>query len=284
MKKINDKEVLKTVESFGHEWNYFSEKLGPLKSHFLDDIPPVKEGFFKDKIVLDAGCGMGRLARLSSQYGATEVFACDLSSSVNAAYSYTKDLTNVHVIQADLYNLPFDKPFDLAYSLGVLHHIPDGEKGFSSVASHVKERGTLAVWVYAKEGNAILRMFIDPIRFLTTKLGHSLKHFLSVAGEVILRTGYNLIYSPINSIQSLKSFRQYLFYNEYFKGYFFGPSHSIEDRRSVLFDFLSTEIVHYISEDELKKWYKKNNFKITQITFLRGQSWAGVGKKQSLPV
>jgi len=51
-----------------------------------------------------------------------------------------------------------------------------------------------------------------------------------------------------------------------------------EYRRSVLFDFLSTEIGHYISHRELEEWFCKNNIDITQITFLRGQSWTGVVK------
>jgi 2-polyprenyl-3-methyl-5-hydroxy-6-metoxy-1,4-benzoquinol methylase len=278
---VSDKRVSKTIESFGHEWNYFCDKLGPLKEKFLEDIPPINEEHFKGKIVLDAGCGMGRLARLASKYGAAEVFACDLSNSVHAAYSYTEDLANVHVIQADLHYLPFAKPFNIVYSLGVLHHIPDGYKGFSSIVSHLKEHGSIAIWVYAKENNTLLRALINPIRLLTRWLGNPYKHLLSVFGEYILRIMFKAVYLPINSHTGLSVLRKYLYYNDYFKGYFFGHSHSVEDRRSVLFDFLSTEIVHYISHRELKEWFCKNNIDITQITFLRGQSWAGVGKNRA---
>ncbi|MDD5431437.1 MAG: class I SAM-dependent methyltransferase [Candidatus Omnitrophica bacterium] len=280
IKEIINKKTEKTAKSFGHEWNYYSEKLGPLKDKFLIDIPPIQEDFFKGKVVLDVGCGMGRLTKLSAQYGAAEVFACDISESVEAAYRYVGNLPNVHVIRADLNKLPFSENFDFIYSLGVIHHTSDRFRSFSSISSHLKPGGTIAIWVYAKEGNMVLRYLIAPIQFITRKLSFPIKHSLAVLGELILSLFYKVIYVPINTVPWFRFLKKFLFYNDYFSKYFFGPYHSAEDRRSVLFDFMSTEIIYYISGDEIKRWFSDNGLKISHLTFLRNQSWGAVGERK----
>src|SRR5262249_51800452 len=43
-----------------------------------------------------------------------------------------------------------DESFDLAYSIGVLHHTPDPRRAFSEIARKVKRGGRLAVWLYRR--------------------------------------------------------------------------------------------------------------------------------------
>ena len=65
--------------------------------------------------------------------------------------------------------MPFrDGTFDLAYSVGVLHHTPDPERAFGRVAAVVRKGGALAVYVYARYGPS--HRFSDAIRRLTTRL------------------------------------------------------------------------------------------------------------------
>jgi SAM-dependent methyltransferase len=116
------KEQMETADAFGYEWTNYSTLTEADRREFLGWISPLRPADFRDKVVLDGGCGKGRHIYLAAQFGAREVVGIDLSSAVEAAYRNTKGLPNVHVIQADIHNLPFAAPFDLAYSIGVLHH------------------------------------------------------------------------------------------------------------------------------------------------------------------
>lgn len=124
---LEEKLKKKTSDSFGFEWNVFNE-IKPEIS-FLEYISPIDKSYFKDKLVLDAGCGSGGYAYYAANYGA-EVVAFDLSDAVKATYKNTKN-EHVQVLQADIYHLPLkNELFDYIYCIGVLHHLPKPEKGF----------------------------------------------------------------------------------------------------------------------------------------------------------
>ncbi|MGE3510530.1 MAG: methyltransferase domain-containing protein, partial [Vicinamibacterales bacterium] len=69
--------------------------------------------------------------------------------AVEAAQKNVGHRPGVDVIQADVFHLPFrDEVFDVIVSLGVLHHTRDTREAFLSLPRHVKEGGTIAVWLY----------------------------------------------------------------------------------------------------------------------------------------
>jgi SAM-dependent methyltransferase/uncharacterized protein YbaR (Trm112 family) len=104
----------------------------------------------KGKAVLDAGCGAGRYMDLAARAGA-EVIGVDLSLAVEVARENLGHLPNSHFIQADLLHLPFPSGiFDFVYSIGVLHHTPETQRGFSALVPTLKPRGELAIWVYPR--------------------------------------------------------------------------------------------------------------------------------------
>src|SRR6266550_5158860 len=116
-----DAEKAATAASFGWQWQHFTHEDIRYAEQFLGWIAPVNAEFFKDKLVLEAGCGKGRHTQLASRWGAKEVIAVDLSSAVETAFAATRDLDNVHIIQADIFRLPLRPVFDYAFSVGVLH-------------------------------------------------------------------------------------------------------------------------------------------------------------------
>ena len=113
----------KTATAFGWQWQEFTELYDEYEAQFLDWIHPIQPEFFRDKVVLDAGCGNGRHAYYSARYGARELVAMDLSAAVETAYANMGRLPNAHVIQADIYHPPFKRtdgnggPFDFIYSI-----------------------------------------------------------------------------------------------------------------------------------------------------------------------
>jgi SAM-dependent methyltransferase len=121
------------------------------------------------RLVLDAGCGMGRYLRVVAEAGAVAV-GMDLSRAVEAAKDLTGEWPGVSVVQGDLLRLPFaEGSFDHIYSLGVLDHTPDPRRAFLGLAKLLKPGGRIAVWVYPRERPALERI-IDIHRGISTKL------------------------------------------------------------------------------------------------------------------
>lgn len=145
----------KYVDTFSFEWNKFHD----VQMDILNNTDESEKTFLwktgwtpgdiKGKLVLDVGIGAGRFADIVSKWGG-EVIGIDLSFAVDAAYKNIGQRENVHIIQADIFHLPFKKEtFDQMYSIGVLHHTPDTQKAFRAVVPYLKKGGGFAVFIYA---------------------------------------------------------------------------------------------------------------------------------------
>lgn len=143
------------AESFGLQWNTFSrEQLDNQRLRDSERRLREETGFFPEqiagKVVLDAGCGMGRFLDVVSRDGAALAVGVDLSSAVDAADANLSDRDNVLIIKGDIFRLPFRRgSFDAVFSIGVLHHTPSTEKAFRALVPLVKPGGEIAISVYA---------------------------------------------------------------------------------------------------------------------------------------
>lgn len=142
------------ADNFGMQWNHFRKT--QLDSH--SGHPISSERFWKatgwrpqaleGKWVLDAGCGAGRFAEVALGAGAN-VVALDYSSAVDACHANLKHHPNLHVVQGDIYALPFaPETFDFVYSLGVLQHTPDVAAAFAALPPMVRPGGALCTDYY----------------------------------------------------------------------------------------------------------------------------------------
>ena len=140
--------------SFGFQWQRF--RTTQLDSH--TGVPISRTRFLKQSnwrpddlkgaLVLDAGCGAGRFAEVALDAGAT-VVALDYSSAVDACWSTFAFHPRLHLVQGDIYHLPFAPgTFDFVYSFGVLQHTPDVNRAFKSLVPQLKPGGRIAVDVY----------------------------------------------------------------------------------------------------------------------------------------
>lgn len=148
--------------SFSYEWDRFSEtqldtKLGKdlSESQFQGRIDfPLAQ--IEGKLVLDAGCGMGRYADIARKYGGV-VVGMDLSYAVESAFRNIGFLDNIHIIQGDILKPPFkDESFDFIYSFGVLHHTPDASAAFKTLSRYLKKNGKFSLFVYDSYEKAIV--------------------------------------------------------------------------------------------------------------------------------
>jgi SAM-dependent methyltransferase len=136
--------------SFGRQWNRYDVARPEEDEATFRVKTGVDPRDLAGRLVLDAGCGGGRYARLLGRHGA-RVVGVDLSAAVEKAAALCAELPDVAIVQADLLDLPVaEGAFDLVYSIGVLHHTPDPRRAFARIARRVKPGGRLAVWLYRR--------------------------------------------------------------------------------------------------------------------------------------
>ena len=155
--------------SFGRQWNRYDVARPDEDEATFQVKTGVSPADLAGKLVLDAGCGGGRYARLVGSTGAM-LIGVDLSAAVVKAAQLCRSLSNVAIIQADLLDLPLaDAAFDFVYSIGVLHHTPNPRRAFAEIARKVKPGGRLAVWLYRR--NAFVQEWLNSgLRTVTTRL------------------------------------------------------------------------------------------------------------------
>ena len=143
------------VNSFSYQWQrHRRTQLDGADRRESDMTFRLSTGFAAEelagRLVLDAGCGMGRFADVVSR-GGGEVVGVDLSYAIDAAQENIGLRPNVHLVQADVFHLPFRKDvFDCIFSIGVLHHTPDCRGAVLGLIPYLRPGGELAVWVYPK--------------------------------------------------------------------------------------------------------------------------------------
>jgi SAM-dependent methyltransferase/uncharacterized protein YbaR (Trm112 family) len=141
-----------TAREFYRDWY--------LQRYGFGDMAGLQSFLATKKMILEAGAGVGRDALLYGENGPGQVFAVDISVGIDATYSNTRHLPNVHAIQADLRCLPFaEGTFDYVVSDQVLHHTPNTAASFAYLSRYASPGGHIAAYVYKKKGP--IREFSD---------------------------------------------------------------------------------------------------------------------------
>lgn len=262
-----------TAAGFGWQWQHFTQEDTRYAEQFLGWIAPVTPEFFHDKIVLEGGCGKGRHTQLAARWGAREVIGIDLSAAVETAFAASRTLTNAHIIQADIYHLPLARKFDYAFSVGVLHHLPDPRGGFLSLASKVRPGGNLSAWIYGAENNEWITRWVNPVREkLTSRIDQRALLQLSKIPAGCLYLATKLIYGPLN--RSGSSLTKHLFYNDYLSAI---APFGWREQHTIVFDHLVAPTAFYLSREEFEKWWREIEASDVVIGWHNKNSWRGMG-------
>lgn len=270
-----DDTASRTAAAFGWEWKAFSAIDAHHEEQFLDWIAPVRREDFRGQVVAEGGCGKGRHTRLVAAWGARAIIGVDLSDAVDVAWMNTRSLPNAHVVQADLRALPIrPRSCDRAFSIGVLHHMPDPREGFRSLARTVRPGGVLSVWVYGAENNAWVTMIVSPLRSsFTSRLPGRVLWVLSGVLSVPLHLALKVLYQPARrpGLSQLRRILPYEAYLSYISPFPFREVHHI------VHDHLAAPVAHYLRRDQVEGWYRESGATGAVVSWHNRNSWRGYG-------
>jgi SAM-dependent methyltransferase/uncharacterized protein YbaR (Trm112 family) len=250
-----------TQESFGYEWEHFDRMLpeyDDVARSYFSLVPPEA---FAGAMVLDAGCGMGRWARYVGAQDVARLYALDFSRAIDRAAETLAGQEETHCVQADLRHLPFrPETFDIIYSLGVLHHLPDPDEGLRSLIGRLKPDGSLLIYLYYALDNRprlhrLLLHGISAIRLVTSRLPKPLMHWMARLIGIF-------VYWPLARLSSLLErfgagslARQVplSFYRE----------HSLRLMIADAFDRFATPIEKRYSRRQIRDWLARYGFEVS---------------------
>lgn len=264
-----------TAARFAEEWTRWTELHPFYEKQFLAWVAPVSREDFAGRVVFEGGCGKGRHTDLVARFGAKAVVSVDLGESAFVAFENTRQHTNAHVVLGDLTRPPVRPLFDLAFSVGVLHHLPDPEAGARSIASVVRDGGRMVVWVYGQENNEWITRFVDPVRkAITSRIPYRALRTLSALPAAGIWAAIKLFYQPGPDGKGPKG----LPYAEYFSSLHAFPYRELE---LIVFDQLVTPVAFYLSREEVEAWFQGPGFEDVALRWHNQMSWTATATVRS---
>jgi SAM-dependent methyltransferase/uncharacterized protein YbaR (Trm112 family) len=238
---------------------------------FLSAIPVGPEAF-AGKLAVDLGCGAGRQLYCAREFGA-EVVGVDLSEGVAVARRATAHADRCHVVQGDIHHLPL-RPgaFDLAYSIGVLHHLPDPREGFRRIVPLLAPGGRVFVWVYGLEGMRLSYRLshLTWLRGVSPRLPHWAQHALSASVAGLLELA---LWTPCRVLAAMPGGREVVA-----RVPLGDASHrSFRAKTRSVFDRLNPPVTHYHRADELAAWLAEAALQEPRVLRRDGRGFVATG-------
>ena len=249
----------RTQRQFGFQWTVFHQMSCDFWENFFTSVGPVAPDFFRGKTGLDAGCGFGRHLIQAVRCGA-RMIGMDYSRAIESSHRNTRDTPGIALVQADIERMPFQPAcFDFAYSIGVLHHLPEPFRGFDALVRQVKPGGAVIVWCYSDRRRWTIRT-LSALRFFTTRLPLHPLRWLSVGlalGEwMLLLLPFRLLLAGRLKTLLARKWPRLAVYAPY----------PLQVACADWFDRLAAPVRHYLSLDELNAWCARTGLRRARIT------------------
>lgn len=269
------------TEGFGHEWSTFRQSEAELSSADRDaifqsyfhifpwgELPP-------DPVGADVGCGSGRWSvMVAPKVGHLHL----LDPSAEALMVARKNLAgaaNVSFHLASVGDIPLEDNFlDFAFSLGVLHHVPDTAAAIRSISTKLRVGAPFLVYLYYALDNrpwwyrAIWR-FSDIFRLIISASSPTVRLIVSQMIAVV-------VYWPLARFAALverAGFSPALIPLEYYR------NRKLYVMRTDAYDRFCTRLEHRFTRCQIKQMLTNAGF--DEIRFSDTVPyWCAVGKKR----
>jgi 2-polyprenyl-3-methyl-5-hydroxy-6-metoxy-1,4-benzoquinol methylase len=268
------------ADNFGLQWTTFPQTQldsysgQPISSERFWKATGWTPGDLAGKWLLDCGCGAGRFAEIALEAGA-RVVALDYSQAVDACYRNLSQHVNLHVVQGDIYALPFAlNSFSYVYSLGVLQHTPDVGKAIAALPPMLASGGKLCVDCYERSWKSLLlpKYWLRPVtkRIPKEKLFTILQKWVPRLWPASVRAAsIPLAGRILRQMIPIANYKEILPLSE---------TQLLEWALLDTFDWLSPEYDHPQTAATLRRWLDQAG--LEEIVVLRSGHLVGRGRRQ----
>lgn len=264
-----------TASAFAKSWNNLPGGSVYSRDQVIDWMSPLTPEHFYHQRVLELGCGNGSLMAHVIDWNPAHLTGVDLGESVQSAQTNLQATgkNNWTVDRADLCSYAGGGA-DVVYCIGVLHHLQNPEAGFTSVVNNTKPGGRFHCWVYAYEGNALVRWLVEPLRKITCRLPWWFtKHVVATLLSLPVFTAARLLSLTPHRLTEMLPLGLYLSWLGRREWAF---------SRHVVFDQLVTPQTAYIKRKTLEAWLSSDSRIDPASTYIirrNGNSWKFGGSR-----
>jgi SAM-dependent methyltransferase len=256
--------ALGSPDRFGYEWNNYSEMRPEYQEQFRRWTAHLKPQDWAGLTFLDVGCGMGRNSFWPMTYGAASGLAIDVDDrSLSAARQTLARFPTMRIEKRSAYEIGCNNEFDLAFSIGVIHHLQDPALALANMVAATKFGGRVMIWVYGLENNRWIVGLIDPLRkALFSRLPVGLVHHLSLYPTALLWFALRLGFGRIRYFQLLREF-------------------SFRHLRSIVFDQMLPKIARYWPRATVERMMQEQGLHDIRLEWVNEMSWCAIGTKSA---
>jgi SAM-dependent methyltransferase len=249
-------------ERFGYEWNAYSEVYPEYEEQFRRWTAHFKPEDWRGVRFLDVGCGMGRNSYWPMRYGAAGGVAIDVDDrSLAAARRTLAPYPTVEVRKLSAYEIDLAATVDVAFSIGVIHHLDRPANALTAMVRSVRPGGRVMIWVYGLENNRWIVRGLTPLRKIAfSRLPIGLVHHLSVYPSAALWLALRLGFGRIEYFRLLRRL-------------------SFPHMRSIVFDQMLPKIAHYWPREEVEKLMRNAGLVDIKLSWVNEMSWSAIGTR-----
>ena len=250
-------------DRFGYSWQHFAE-LSPEQElqfrRWTCLLNPDTD--WTQKTFLDVGCGMGRNSHWAMTYGAAGGLAIDVDSrSLSAARHNLADYPSVEIQFASIYDMDVESVYDIAFSIGVIHHLEAPDHALRNMVVATRPGGKVLIWVYGYENMELYVDVLNPLR-------------KAVFSRLPISFVRALAYVPAALLFGLLKLN--VFKIEYFKLLSNFPFPHIHH---IVFDQMLPQIANYWRRDEVIALMTEAGLDDVDVAWVNQMSWTAIGTK-----
>jgi SAM-dependent methyltransferase len=260
-----------TIEDFGDQWTRFQDNSGyygstTLFADIVGGVLPISE--VAGRRVADIGSGTGRIVAMLVAAGASHVDALEPSRAytvIRDRFRGLEDRVTVHNLRG--HEISSLGPFDLIFSIGVLHHIPEPLPVLKAARLALNHGGRMVAWLYGAEGNRTYLAVAEPLRAITKRIP-----------DPILQATVHILDLPLRAYIALCRYLP-LPLHRYMRGYL--AKVAPDKRRLIIFDQLNPAYAKYYSRGEVIALFEQAGFTDIVTHHRHGYSWTVAGTKRA---
>lgn len=260
--ELNEAEQKGSPDRFGHSWNIFSEMLPVHEKQFARWTTGLEKKDWEGLDFLDVGCGIGRNSYWPFTYGAQSGLSVDIDErTLSAARKNLGDFNGATVENRSAYEIGESDRFDIAFSIGVIHHLENPDQAVAEMVRAVKPGGRVLVWLYGYENNEWLIRYFNPARkFLFSKMPLPIVYGLSFPATSLLWLYLKIGFGRTEYMQMIRSF-------------------SFRHLRAIVYDHMIPIIALYYKKEEAVRLLEDAGLVNVEVHWVNEMSWTVIGQK-----